>query len=261
MKKRLAAGLAGGVALIVAAVTMTQAQDSLERGPLVPGPSAPLSAGDLALVAEVAGRTSQFDYLSRSDDLIGLLPNVRYEQPDGTTRPASDLVVRGEVLRVEPGRGWQNRSASEIARSDTDTRAVPFDEPRADFWTAHLVVRVLETIGNADEPAPAEVRIGIAIYRQPDLSALTRGFQAPASYVFFLHHGSALYRYDPSLYAIAHHMQALTEVGDGGRLSLPGLEPQEARRVLRTASTLDELKAAAAEPTRTRPAPKPRGLA
>ena len=263
MKKRLAAGLAAGVALIVAAVTMTQAQDSLERGPLVPGPGAPLSAGDLALVAEVAGRTSQFDYLSRSDDLTNLLPNVRYRYPDGTVRPMSDLVVRGQVLRIDPGPGWRNRSEKEIAaaRGDSDIRQVAFEDPEADFRHAHLVVRVLEEIGASEPPAPAELRIGVTLHRSPDLAALTRGFQAAESYVFFLHRGSQLYAYDPSLYAIAYSTQALTEVDENDRLSLPGLEHKEAEGVLRRASTLDELKAAAARPTRTREAPKPRGLA
>ena len=263
MRNRLVAVAAtvAAAAAVVGTVVITQTGDSLETRPYIPGPSAPVSSADLARVAVVAGRASQFDWVSPSDDLTDLLPNVRYRQPDGTTRPTCDLVVRGKVVRVEPGPGWRNRTEKEIAATDSDVDRVAFDNPQADFWTAHLVVRVLERIDNFDEPGPAEVRVGVVLYQQPDLASLTRGFQAADSYVFFLEAGSPVYDYDASLYAIAHNTQALTEVDKQGGLSLPGLDDKEAARMLRTASTLAQLKDAAARPTEIRKAKKARGLA
>ena len=60
------------------------------------------SPADIALVAELAGYVQHraIEFVRSSDDITKFLPNVKYQDPDGTVRPPLDLVVRGSVIRV-----------------------------------------------------------------------------------------------------------------------------------------------------------------
>ena len=195
-----------------------------------------------------------------SDDITKFLPNFKYRDPDGTVRPPLDLVVRGSVIRVEPGAGFVNLPETLHGEDrETDVAKVAYDDPTADFRTVHLVVKAMEEIGDSEQVAPTELRVGVVHYRPIDLAALTRGLKAADSFVFFLYDGSPVF--DPGVWAIAANANLLTQVGTEGRLSLPGLDTKVTKGVLRKDSTLAQLKEFAAKPDQIRPTPKARGLA
>ena len=220
------------------------------------------SPADIALVAELAGYVEHraIEFVQSSDDITKFLPNFKYRDPDGTVRPPLDLVVRGSVIRVEPGVGFVNLPEARHGEDrKTDVGQVAYDDPKADFRTVQLVVKVMEEIGDSEQVAPTELRVGVVHYRPIDLAGLTRGLHAADSFVFFLYDGSPVL--DPGVWAIAAHANLLTQVGADGHLSLPGLDAKVAKAVLRKAGTLAQLKESAAEPDQVRATPKARGLA
>lgn len=243
--------------VVAVAVAVTTSVAIAQSGDEAHAPTTETIAGspspaDIALVAKIAGRAATADGVSITDDLTDLLPNIRYERPDGTPRSATDLVVRGAVISVEPGLGFRNAREAQHEGTESDTTQFRFDDPQTDFRTAHLIVKVIEEIGDSEQIAPPQLRIGVVIDGPIDLGALTRGLQAADSFVFFLYEGNPVYAYDPSVYAIAHNALLLTQVDEGGNLSLPGLDARQAKKWLRQASNLAQLKEFAARPVETR---------
>lgn len=242
-------------------VAIAQAGDET-AAPAARSADASPSPADIALVAMLAGYVEHraIEFVRSSDDITRFLPNVKYRDPDGTVRPPLDLVVRGGVIRVEPGAGFVNLpEALHGEYRETDVAAVAYDDPKADFRTVHLVVKVMEEIGDSDQVAPTELRVGVVLYHPIDLAALTRGLQAADSFVFFLYDGNPVF--DPGVWAIAAHANLLTQVDRDGRLSLPGLDAKVAKGVLRKAGTLAQLKQFAAKPDQVRATPEGRALA
>lgn len=251
MKRQWTAAAAVAVAVAVAAsVAIAQSSDD-PRGPATDTAVESASPADLALVSTVASRAHVPG--GGFGDLTDLLPNIKYRQAKGLARPLVDLVVRGTVLRVEPGTGFRNLEEEERTEDTTsDITPVAYDDPQANFRTSHLIVRVVEEIGSLEKSAPAELRVGV-MHNQPlDLAALTRGLQAADSFVFFLSDNSQFYAYDPTVYEIAADATLLTRVEADGRLTLPGVDPRTSERLLKTADTLAELKQFAAGPDQTR---------
>lgn len=163
-------------------------------------------------------------------------------------------------MRVEPADGYVNLPESFHGEDrETDVARVAYDDPEADFRTVHLVVKVVEEIGDSDQIAPTELRVGAAHRRPIDLAGLTRGLQAADSFVFFLYDGSQVF--DAGVWAVAANANLLTQVDVEGNLSLPGLDAKVAEGVLRKAGTLGQLKEFAARPDQVRATPRARGLA
>jgi hypothetical protein len=260
VNRQWAAAAVAAVAIAVAtSLAIAQSGDDTDY-PAPATAAGPASPADVALVHTVASRAHVPGGGFR--DLTDLLPNIKYRQADGPPRPLVDLVVRGRVIRVEPGVAFRNFEEGERTENvTTDITPVAHDDPRADFRTSHLVVNVVEEIGDFELPAPAEIRVGVIHDRPIDLRALTRGLQAADSFVFFLSAGSELFAYDRTVYAIAADATLLTQVAPDGRLSLPGLEPKRAKGLLRTASTLAQLKEFAEKGEEIREARKVRGIA
>ena len=176
------------------------------------------------------------------DSLVGFLPNSMYADAfTGGAFALSDAVVVGHVTSVSPGRGF--------AMSEEDeTSQVPFDDPRAVWRTIHAEVAVTEVLGG--QLGEDTTVVGLVWGPDRSFEVAAEGLPALGELVFFLHEGSAVYDYDPTLWAIPEDGAIIAEIGSDGRLTLPAVEPDRATRLLEGTPTLDSLRAAAQEPTR-----------
>jgi hypothetical protein len=184
------------------------------------------------------------------DDLTDLLPNVSFRTADGPQR-ISEVVVHGRVRDVVRGGAFDE----DVRPPDGGGEAarVPWNSAAADWWSVHLHVDVVDTLGPGRDVGDSVV-VGLTVGRG-DLPRVRPALLGAHSVVLFLTDAEPL-RYDRSLYRIVANSQVFTEVGGDGRLHLPGLDSAAERAMLARSATLDELRAAAAGPTELRPVPR-----
>lgn len=231
---RVAASRAAG-ALVVSAVVILGCS-------VGPGESPKESLIDAQRArSEGAAKTAPF-----YRDLVEALPNVHYRGNGRPPTPVSDAVVVGAVVDVEEGYSFGHQGGGEVdeqARRD-------FDDDDALWKTVHLVVRVHEMLAARDVSISDSVRVGYTVYGDESADEIAAGFKALGTIVLFLHRGSAVYRYDQSLFAVLDDGALIAPVDDSGKLSLPFVDPAEDEVLLASASTLEVLRERARDEVR-----------
>jgi hypothetical protein len=197
-------------------------------------------------------RAAFVDVLAARSDSVGggvprtleeHLPNVALQPPSGEPVPLPILVVIGEVTDVQPGRAFRDAPPN----SGESATEVDFDDPTASSRTLHLEVRV--------DDAP--VRVGVPISGAADPRVLIDGAKALGRVVLLLDRTTQAYPYDASLLRMIAEGRYLVTVDDDDTLHLPVLPLEDARAFQGELRSLDDLRRAAAEPTRLIPVEEP----
>ncbi len=184
------------------------------------------------------------------EDLLG---NVRYRTDSSATAPATDLVVVGNVISVEQGRGYRAvKPGDDPARVLGDGFEVGFDDLAALWRTLHLKIRVTEVLTGDRARTGDIVTVGESINgsASTDADRAVRGFEALGRTIWFLESGSPVYAYDRSIYAVLRSGGLLAPVSEEGTIKLPLAGDVGLEQPLEAVPTLDELRAAAARPSR-----------
>ena len=248
--RRRAAVAGGALAIVVAVVGVSVLDGARERDggsdvAAVVDPEAAAAAYRESIAN--ANADSAASYASSAGSLADYLPNRQYRNPfTGGLDTLADAVVVGHVTSVSPGRGFYDDG--EVAPGDAE---IDFEDPRATWRTIHAEVAVTEVLGGQ----LGEDTIVVGLVRGPDMpfEVAAEGLPALGELVLILDRGSAVYQYDPSLWAIAEDGAVMAEIGPEGRLTLPALDPYRAEQFLAVNPTLDSLRAAAQEPARVVP--------
>lgn len=171
-----------------------------------------------------------------------LLPNTRFRER-GTSEPSvalTPLVVVGEVAAVAAGPGW----------TEAGDR-VGFDDAAALWKQVHATVSVEEVIGSAGW-ASDTVTVAFPLGADEELEAAGQRLESVGRSVFPLHRPTGPEQ-TPGVWSVGPaNAVLLAEVGPGGRLALPCVQPQKAARLLVEVPTLADLRRAAAAPLRER---------
>lgn len=259
---RRRAGVVGCVLAIAAAVLGVSVLDGAREqdgsgagGAGIDGGSAAVAGIDTEAVAEEFRKSIQNaggagSRLVAPDSLVEVLPNMRYRSPfGGGLVTLSDAVVVGHVTGVRPGHAHYWPADAE----DRPPVEVPFDDPRALSRTVHAEVAVTEVLAGQVTQKTVVVGFGVGTSRQA-FDLMAAGLPALGEMVLFLESDSPVYAHDAAVdYGVAEDGAMLVEIGDGGRLSLPAIEPYRVERLLSATPTLDGLRAAARQPTREVP--------
>ena len=175
------------------------------------------------------------------DDITYLLPNtlIRWGR-SRVARPMTQLVVVGRVVDVVEGPAW-------TATEQDDSVEVAFDDPKAMWKEVHATIGVDEVIAatvpadqvvvrfiiDGDQPfQPARAQL---LDTGPMLLPLRRDIGPDGSTAWT---------------ANMHQADLLADVDARGRMHMPCVGKRIGRQLLRNAATLDELRAAAAQPER-----------
>lgn len=194
--------------------------------------------------AEMQGRLGGLGREIPYDTLADLLPNVKYARPGEPGQPATANVVIGRVTSVAKGQGWKPTA------EDGDGVRTSFDDPQAQAKTVHLMLDVLRPIGPRPNE-PGQLRVGLAVNATTSFDALSVALRSFDRVVLFLFKGSAVFDYDPSLYAILEDGGLFATVDGEGRLALPFVDADRVPKLLRLTPTLADLVAMERAPDRT----------
>lgn len=174
--------------------------------------------------------------------LRDVLPNTRFRERGSSepSAPLTPLVVVGEVVAVAPGPGW----------TEAGDR-VGFDDDAVLWRHVHARVAVAEVIGSAGWSSPT-VTVAFALEAGEELEPARRRLEDVGRAVFPLYRGDEV-AYAPDVWSVGPAKAVLlAEVGAGGRLALPCVQPPRAARLLVDVPTLTDLRRAAAAPLRER---------
>ncbi len=127
---------------------------------------------------------------------------------------------RADVLSVEVGRTFTN-NVDENYEVVGPVHEVPFDDPRADWRSFEVRVKVAEVYWG-DVTAGTELTIGLAFSVQTDLKVITEGFASMGQLVVFTAHGDFVVPYDPAVTPVLWDGAFLSPV-DGDQVPWPVL--------------------------------------
>ena len=102
-------------------------------------------------------------------------------------------------------------------------------------------------------PLPKRVVVGLSIGGGADPSEISEGIRTLGPVVLFLGQPTAVFDYDPSVFAMVEGGALLATVSPDGRLHLPVKSPEEEAALLGRTGTLEQLRTAAAAPAREIP--------
>lgn len=178
------------------------------------------------------------------DTLGEALPRMVYRTSYGEFRGSEALLV-GEVSSVSPGRAFY---LDTTAQPEIETE-IPWDDPRAEWRTFHLTVRVHETLGRAPGSPliGSELVVGVATSSATDMGELAAAYTSAGRMVWPLIH-SPVFDYDPTVLGIVNDGAFLTFVNDNGNLDPAAKEGEPSRSFLSGVETLSQLRRAAAMP-------------
>lgn len=184
--------------------------------------------------------------LRRYARLIDLLDNVSFRSPSGPRQPLTDAVVVGRIVSTSMGRAFDDgEDGGTVAEPSTE---VPWDDPRSDWKTVHLIVEVDEVISGS---APGQIMVGLSLGAATDDRVVRAGLSRMGTLLLFLQHGrSPVFDYDRSVFADVEGGRLIALLDDRGRITLPMLQSDLAESLREGAHTLDELRAAATGPRR-----------
>lgn len=184
----------------------------------------------------MTARSGGVSYLRPYESLEELLPSVTFRLPgQGLFHPV-DAVVLGSITSYEEG-PWFSNSAND------PPRPLAIGSKEANWKTGHLVVRVIEDIG--DTNVGNDVTVGVAFSIEEDMETFAKGLVAAGPLVFFLTGESPVFAYDEDLYGIVEDGGMIAAILPGGDLSLPGVETVTVELLRPDRSTLESLRAAA----------------
>lgn len=174
-----------------------------------------------------------------------VLPNTRFRlQGSSAAEPLTPLVVVGEVAAVAPGPGW----------TEAGDR-VGFDDDAVLWKDVHVTVAVEEVIGSAGWSSDT-VRVAFPLEADEGLEPARRRLEGAGRWVLPLRREDGV-GYAPDVWSVGPaNAVLLAEVGPGGRLALPCVQPRRAARLLVDVPTLADLRRAAAAPLREKSVPR-----
>lgn len=201
-----------------------------------------------AAIEHLQGRTQVGDRIVWYQSYEEVLPNVSFRVDDEAPQRLSDVVVVGEVVRVEDGRafdaGVEDGPGGEPAE---------FDDPRARWRTLHLEVEVDEAMSRAADVGET-VTVGLAISGGVDPAVMRRGLEELGTIVLPLTSSSPVFAYGGGdVLSIVEDGAFLGTVAEDETISLPLLDPSEADVLLGSIRTLPDLRAVLAQPDREIP--------
>jgi hypothetical protein len=154
------------------------------------------------------------------------MPQVRHVM-DGRELSVADAYVVGKFVGVEPGRShrWSFDDDTEV-RHET-----AFNAPDTEAGTVHVTLRIERSIVDPDQSADVEraftagntVRLGLALGAYIDVEAV-RNRLTGLTLAALLHDSSAVFDYDPSLWAVLEDGGFLGVVGDDRTVTFPALD-------------------------------------
>lgn len=175
------------------------------------------------------------------DSLTDLLGNVSYRAPGRPPAPFTDAVVVATVTAVDPGLGFYAGGEEET------TRMTGYGDPGAEWRTVHATLEVTRLVsGNA----PARVVAGFAVGTDLSAERIERDLRSYGRVLLLLQREHPVFDYDPSIYGTVLDGALLGVVDEEGRIELPVLSEQEETELLRSAATVEALRAAAEGPPR-----------
>lgn len=175
---------------------------------------------ELARARDVVTRERVFD------SPVEALPSVVHVDAQGRSVTASDVVVVGTFEEVNEGRGfsWDIDDLGEEIRLEH-----PYGDEQAWINTIHVTLRVEEVIDAAadQQVRPGELlTIGIALDHPVSLSAATNEMKGLGKVVVYLVR-SAVYDYDPTVWAILEDGGFIGTVDQDGNISFQLLSADE----------------------------------
>lgn len=171
-----------------------------------------------------------------------VLPNTRFRERGSSEPPAplTPLVVVGEVVAVAPGPGW-TEAGDQVA----------FDDDAVLWKHVHATVAVAEVIGSAGWSSDT-VTVAFPLGADEGLEPARERLESAGRWVLPLYRWPGV-EYAPDVWSVGPANTVLiAEVGAGGRLALPCVQPPRAARLLVDVPTLADLRRAAAGPLRER---------
>lgn len=226
---RLAHGLAG---LVLMAVLAGCAPSGDGSQPLT-GPSA-----QQYLFDHLQARRAATEAVWVEQSFTDLLPNHLFRLDGAAAEPLVDGLVLGEVVGVEPGRGYL--VSGDDAAAGTEGA---FDDPDARWRTVDLTVHVGIDIG--DLVSSDRITVIMAIDGGVDATSALAGFAALETVLLPLDRQGA-HAYSPDGYSLREG-DLLAVVDDDGSLRLPALS-RDGDGFLGALDSVDDVLRAAAKP-------------
>jgi hypothetical protein len=185
-------------------------------------------------------------------DAEELLTNVRFAEDGGRAESIANAVVVGTIGSVTPGYGFADPANGAKGELMGDGIRVDFDSPDALWRTVHLTVDVDEVVSGDLPDGTDEIRVGLAIGNtNTDEAHIRDGLKAMGRIVWFLRKGSAVFAYDPTLYADVEDGRLIAQLTADDHLVFPMLEKGDPSATALSGAALAELRQAADQPTRT----------
>lgn len=164
------------------------------------------------------------------------MPQVRHVI-EGRELSVADAYVVGEVVGVEPGRAhrWTRDGDAEFRHGTA------FNAPDTQAGAVHVSLRIERSVVDPDQPGDVKrgfavggtVRLGLALGASVDVEAVRERLTG-LTLAALLYDSSAVFDYDPSLWAVLEDGGFLGIVGDERTVTFPLLEG--------STFTLDELE-------------------
>lgn len=200
------------------------------------------SAAESYVGAALEERASNASYLRYYQSVTDLLDNVRYQVGPLEARALTDAVVVADVKDVQPGRSFKVAGADAPGGTETD-----FDDPDTEWFTVHVTADVQEIVSGRVESET--VRVGFAFSAGTTFESIAQDFLDMPNLLLFLTR-SDVFAYDDQLYAaIDGFLYAV--VGEDGKLTFPSLTASDVDGLEAKGLTLDDVRAAAEQPSRT----------
>lgn len=193
------------------------------------------------VLTEMRGRQEGAASVRPFDSLADLLDNTHYQMGEAPARPLTEAVIVGQVTDVQPGRAFTDETDDAPDGTETD-----FGDPDAIWRSVHVSIKV-ETVVSGAVVEP--VVVGFAFDPRLSVEDIRAQFVGFGSVLLFLNR-SPVFDYDPEVYGTVLDGALLGVVDDEGHIALPLVDRQDAKGLLREASSVEELEAAAEGPER-----------
>ena len=139
--------------------------------------------------------------------------------PAGQSQVLADA-FRADVLSVDIGRTFTDNIDAN-GEVTAPVEEVPFDDPRADWRTFEVRVKVAE-VYRGDVTAGTELTLGLTFNAQTDSEVVTEGFASMGDLVVFTARGDFIVSYDPAITPVLWDGAFLSPV-NGDRIPWPVL--------------------------------------
>lgn len=214
--------------LVVVALTTACGESATGNDECPPDAAcAPDQSARIDVLEEMRGRAEAGSSVRPFDSLTETLGNVEYSIAGGPAAPLTEAVVVGVVTDVAPGRAFSDEKPG-----SPDGVGVDFDDPDAIWRSVHALVEV-ETVISGEAGRVAEV--GFAFDPRVPLQEIRAELVGMGSMLLFLNR-SPVFDYDAGAYGTVSDGALLGLVDQQGNITLPLIENQDAKTLLREAS-------------------------